>query len=416
VRTAVVLFTRDLRVHDNPALAAAADEFDCALPLFVVDDEVVRTFGAPNRLAFLNESLAELAEALGGLAVRRGATVPEVVRAAHAVGAETVFVAEDASAFAQARERRLARELHVRTYPSTSVVGIGDVRTTAGSHYKVFTPYWNAWRRTPRRSVVGATRIRLPRGARLGRIPALGHGTSPNRPRGGERAGRARLTAFAARAGGYERSADDLAADATSRLGPYLHFGCVSPLEVAERCAASEAFVRQLCWRDFFLQLLAAEPRSAHEDLRPRRAPWRRDARALAAWKAGRTGYPIVDAAMRQLADEGWMHNRARLIVGSFLTKTLRIDWREGAAHFFELLVDGDLASNTGNWQWVAGTGADTRPNRVLNPLRQAARFDPEGEYVRRYVPELAGVPGKAVHAPWKLDEPVDYPERIVEL
>ena len=409
-----MLFTRDLRVHDNPALAAAAAGFDHVLPLFVLDPAVTRPFGAPNRLAFLGESLVEVRRALGGLAVRRGDTVREAVKVARAVKADTLFLAEDASAFAQQRERRLGDELDVRVFPSTSVVGIDEVRTTAGSHYKVFTPYWRSWRRAPRRSVLGRTRIHLPPGAASGRLPGLGAGTSPNRARGGEQAGRACLTRFVRRARRYGELADDLAADGTSHLAPYLHFGCVSPLETAERCAASEAFVRQLCWRDFFLQLLAAEPRSAHHDLRTRRAPWRRDAKALAAWKEGRTGYPIVDAAMRQLADEGWMHNRARLIAGSFLTKTLGIDWREGAAHFFELLVDGDLASNTGNWQWVAGTGADSRPNRILNPIRQAERFDPTGDYVRRYVPELAGVEGKAVHTPWTVAG-IDYPPRIVD-
>jgi deoxyribodipyrimidine photo-lyase len=151
----------------------------------------------------------------------------------------------------------------------------------------------------------------------------------------------------------------------------------------------SEEFVRQLCWRDFNHQLLAARPELAHEDLRPRTAGWRDDDESFAAWREGRTGYPVVDAGMRQLLQEGFMHNRARLVAGSFLTKQLGIDWRRGAAHFFEHLVDGDVANNTGNWQWVAGTGTDSRPHRRLSPLRQAQRFDPDGIYARRYLPEL---------------------------
>ena len=190
----------------------------------------------------------------------------------------------------------------------------------------------------------------------------------------------------------YVELADDLAADATSRLSPYLHFGCVSAGEVVARALereGAEPFVRQLCWRDFNHQLLAARPELARDDLRPRSAAWRDDDEGFEAWREGRTGYPLVDAGMRQLMAEGFMHNRARLVAGSFLTKHLGIDWRRGAEHFFEQLVDGDVANNTANWQWVAGTGTDTRPNRRLSPSRQAERFDPDGAYVRRYLPEL---------------------------
>ena len=175
--------------------------------------------------------------------------------------------------------------------------------------------------------------------------------------------------------------------------------------------------MRQLAWRDFFAQLLAASPQSATPTSAPRGDRWRDDADALAAWREGRTGYPVVDAGMRQLAREGFMHNRARLLTGSFLTKDLYLDWRIGAEHFAGLLVDGDVASNAGSWQWVAGTGVDTRPNRVFNPTAQAKRFDPNGDYVRRYVPELAGIEGGAVHEPWRLGllRPPGYPEPIVD-
>jgi deoxyribodipyrimidine photo-lyase len=413
VRTAIVLFTRDLRIHDNPALAAAAAEAERVLPLFVLDDAILARLGAPNRLAFLGEALGDLRGSLGGLALRRGDTVAETVRLARQLDAKAVFLAEDASAFARRRERGLRAELEVRTFPSTSVLDLDEVRTASGEHYKVFTPFWRAWRKARRRAQLAPPRIRLPDGVDLGRPPDLGRGESPGRPRGGETEGRGRLEQFlAGPVRRYEELADALADDGTSRLSPYLHFGCLSPLEVAERAAASEAFVRQLCWRDFFLQLLQARPETPREDLRERRAAWRDDPDALAAWKEGRTGYPIVDAGMRQLAEEGWLHNRARLIVGSFLTKTLGIDWRHGAAHFADLLVDGDLASNVGNWQWVAGRGANPRPGRILNPLRQARRFDRDGDYVRRYVPELGHIEGGAVHGPWE-QAGHDYPARI---
>jgi deoxyribodipyrimidine photo-lyase len=194
----------------------------------------------------------------------------------------------------------------------------------------------------------------------------------------------------------------------------------VSPLEVAERAGAlpgGEEFVRQLCWRDFHYQLHAARPSLAREDMRPRGDRWRDDAEALDTWKEGRTGYPLVDAGMRQLREEGFMHNRARLVTASFLTKHLYLDWRAGAAHFADLLVDGDLPNNIGNWQWVAGTGADTRPNRMFNPTRQSQRYDPRGEYVRRWVSELAEIEGPLVHEPWKLGilAPPEYPAPIVD-
>jgi deoxyribodipyrimidine photo-lyase len=337
------------------------------------------------------------------------------------------------SAHGQGRERRLAaastsERMDLVRHPGVTVIPPAALRPAGGGdRFQVFTPYWRQWRETPRRAIARAPRrlTGLP-GLRLGRLPPLSRlvgrrRPSPERPKGGEQAGRARLEAWL-RSGlaDYGASHDDLAADGTSRLSPFLHFGCLSPLEVTERVSGrkgAEPYVRQLSWRDFFHQLLAADPAIAREDMRPRGNRWRTDDDALEAWRAGRTGYPLVDAGMRQLAREGWMHNRARLVVASFLTKDLYLNWRLGARHFSALLVDGDVASNTGNWQWVAGTGADTRPNRIFNPTRQALRLDPHGDYVRRYVPELADVEGGAVHEPWRLGllRPGGYPEPIVD-
>jgi deoxyribodipyrimidine photo-lyase len=246
---------------------------------------------------------------------------------------------------------------------------------------------------------------------------------SPELTKGGESEARRRLSHWVR--GGlarYGSTHDDLAAEDTSRLSPFLHFGCISPRTVLERCGdrpGSEVFIRQLCWRDFHRQVLADRPNLPRADYRSRGDRWRRSRKDADAWRAGLTGYPIVDAGMRQLAREGFMHNRARLIVASFLTKTLYVDWRQGASHFASLLLDADVANNVGNWQWVAGTGNDTRPNRVLNPLRQAERFDPRGDYVRRYLPGLAGIEGRAVHQPWLLPaaerRALDYPAPIVD-
>jgi deoxyribodipyrimidine photo-lyase len=374
------------------------------LPLFVLDDRVLATFGAPNRMHFLAQSLADLDAALrergSALVVRRGNVVVETVRAALEVGAELVHVSEDVSSYAQERERRLAAALAgtrigLALHPGVSVVAPDDLAPAGAEHYSVFTPYWRRWREQPRRALVPPPhRLALPDGVDPGPLPsAAATGTAPDLPVGGERTGRRRLFHWLDEGlPHYHERANDLGADATSRLSPYLHFGCVSAGEVAALALErdGDAFVRQLAWRDFNNQLLRARPELAREDLRRRDGSWREDEDALVAWREGRTGVPLVDAAMRQLLREGWMHNRARLVVGSYLTKHLGFDWRHGAAHFYEHLVDGDVANNALNWQWVAGTGTDTRPYRRLSPQRQAERFDPHGAYVGRYLQEAA--------------------------
>ncbi|SDU42023.1 cryptochrome/photolyase family protein [Jiangella alkaliphila] len=435
--TAVVLFTRDLRVHDHPALAAAVEQAGRVVPLFVLDDAILTgRNAAPNRAAFLAGALADLREQLrrrgGDLVLRRGDVVAETMAVVTATGATSLLCSADVSGYAQRREHRLAaacaqRRVRFRAYPGVTVVPPGELVPAGGDHYRVFTPFWRAWDKAAWRDQLPAPRAVPAAGLdRIGRLPSVDElvadgATSPDLPAGGETAGRSLLDAAAERAGAGGPDLDDLAGDHTSRLSPYLHFGCVSPLEVANRLAdRAPEQVRQLAWRDFHHQVTAAVPAIAHRDYRDRDIVWRDDPDALDAWRRGQTGVPIVDAGMRQLLREGWMHNRARLVTASFLTKTLRIDWRAGAAHFFGWLVDGDVANNAGNWQWVAGTGNDTRPNRVLNPLRQARRFDPGGAYVRRHIPELAGLDGPAVHTPWTLPDDrrkeLDYPDPLIDL
>jgi len=438
VKTSLVLFTRDLRLHDQPALRAAARHADQVAPAFVIDERLVRGRpGTPNRLAFLLDSLGDLDRSLrargSALIIRRGDVVTEVMRLVSDCNADAVFMSEDVSGYADSRRRRLARACEdagvtLRAFEGVTVIPPGDLTPASGDHYRVFTPYWRVWSAAAKRDVLSAPRkLRSPSGVRHGRMPRLADLVDEepvsDLPSGGESAGRKLLTRWLRNgARHYVDRADDLSADATSHLSPYLHFGCLSASEVlarAEERKGLEDFARQLCWRDFHHQVMAARPDIPYNDYRKRNRRWRSARGALDAWKTGRTGYPIVDAGMRQLAGHGFLPNRARLIVASFLTKTLEIDWRAGAIHFESLLVDGDLANNVGNWQWVAGTGNDTRPNRMLNPIRQAHRFDPDGAYVRRFVPELAGLEGRTIHEPWKLERDVrrglDYPEPIVE-
>jgi len=435
IETALVLFNRDLRVHDHPALAAAA-KAERTVPLFVFDERLLRSrFAAPNRVAFMLEALRDLDERLrrmgARLYLRRGDPVEEALAVARECGATQLHVSADWSAFARRREERLARgcaeeRIELTAHPGVTVVPPGAVTPGGGDHFKVFSPYHRAWSGLPWREQLGAPRrLNPPPKLPGGRLPSLDSLTagrpSPQRMPGGETEGRKLMWAFLGNGvGRYEERQDDLPGDATSRLSAYLRWGCVSPLELAREASGRKggtAFARQLCWRDFHHQVLAATPSLPRRDYRPRRDRWSRSERALDAWRRGLTGYPLVDAAMRQLAEEGFMHNRARMTVASFLCKDLYVDWREGAWHFWDLLSDGEIANNAGNWQWVAGTGNDTRPNRVLNPVRQAKRFDPDGIYVRRYLPELESVRGKAIFEPWRMEgfERLDYPEPIVD-
>ncbi|WP_405804406.1 cryptochrome/photolyase family protein [Streptomyces sp. NBC_01187] len=466
----IALFTADLRLRDNPVLRAALAGADEVVPLFVLDRGVAAAgFDVPNRRAFLADCLAALDEGLrergGRLVLRAGDVAGETARAARECGAHEVHVAADVSGYAQRREERLRAALAevgcaLRVHDAvTSVLAPGaEVPSGGRDHFAVFTPYYRRWRAAGWRTPLGAPRaVRVPEKAGSLELPCGDRvdGVSPGLAAGGERVGRERWASWrragalrtygGAGGGGASRGGggqDDLGADATSRLSPHLHFGTLSPVELAHEALGkagkagkagpgggsagpgAEAFVRQLAWRDFHRQVLAARPGTAHVDYRPHGDRWRAErgaaAREIAAWRAGRTGYPVIDAAMRQLRYEGWMHNRARLLAASFLTKTLYVDWRTGAAHFLALLVDGDVANNQLNWQWAAGTGTDTRPNRVLNPLTQARKYDPYGTYVRRWVPELAGIDGAAVHRPWLLDDAeraaLDYPAPIVDL
>lgn len=437
VSVSVALFTRDLRVRDNPMLTAACRAGSAVVPLFVIDDHILsRPSMAPNRIRFLVAALAELDTELrsagGRLVVRRGDVIEQVAQLVAEVGAESVHIAEDVSRYSRDRARELRERLahsgsrlHIHA-ESITVVDRADLLPASGrDHFAVFTPYFRRWLETPlRRPLRRPTALTVP-DVKSHPLPEFADlCTTPSSPAlrvGGETTGRKLLSEWlSGPIENYATSNDDLAADATSRLSPYLHFGCLSPTEIVHRTDLStpggEAFARQLCWRDFHHQILSARTEVAWTDYRTRPTPWRVDPHAVAAWCAGRTGYPVIDAGLRQLLAEGWMPGRARLIAASFLAKSLQVDWRIGADHFQRWLVDGDVANNQLNWQWAAGTGTDTRPNRVLNPIRQAERYDPDGEYVRRWIPELAHLPGAAIHKPWRASIPASvYPAPLIE-
>ncbi|GAA2358432.1 deoxyribodipyrimidine photo-lyase [Saccharopolyspora halophila] len=438
MNVAVALFTRDLRVHDNPVLHAAAGSASRVIPLFVLDDSILRSqFTSPNRAEFLTRSLRDLDRGLrqlgAPLVVRRGDPLAVLRRLAAEQPIDEVHLAADVSGYAQRRQETLVDGLPVRVHVhegSVNAVPPGAVTPTGGNdHFAVFGPYLRRWLAVERRRPLAAPKRLEASTVAPGSLPEreeiCSGEVAPELAVGGERAGRELLDRWVGElVDDYPEGHDDLAGDRTSRLSPHLHFGTLSPVEVVHRAGSrtrgAQEFVRQVAWRDFHHQVLAARPRTAGEDYRPRGDAWREEPEELRRWQEGRTGYPIVDAGMRQLLREGWMHNRARMITASFLVKTLHHDWRSGARHFLRHLVDGDVANNQMNWQWTAGTGTDTRPNRVLNPLRQAQRYDPGGDYVRRYLPELRSVPGAAVHEPWKLAvdhrRSLNYPDPMVDL
>ncbi len=426
----ILWFRRDLRLADHPALVAAADAGP-VVPLFVLDPALLGPAGAP-RAAFLFRCLRSLDDSLAGrLVVRSGDPADVVPAVAAEVDAGLTFVTADFGPYGRRRDTEVGRALkangrRLRGVGSAYAVDPEQVRKADDTPFKVFTPYSRAWRAHGWPAPADPVSAQWAGGVRSEAIPD----DPPIRatlPPAGEAAALARLEEFlAGPSDDYADRRDDPGADATTRLSPYLKYGCIHPRTVLARLgrSASEEKLRsELAWREFYADVLWHQPESARHALQPAMAAMEVDAGPLVderfrAWTEGRTGFPMVDAGMRQLLGEAWVHNRVRMIVASFLVKDLHIDWTRGARWFMERLVDGDLASNSHGWQWVAGTGTDAAPYfRIFNPVTQAKVHDPGGDYVRRWVPELAGVAGAAVHEPWKLPGglPAGYPERIVD-
>jgi deoxyribodipyrimidine photo-lyase len=430
VKTAVHWFRRDLRITDNTALAAAAAAAESVVPVYVVSTwkGPHRWTGAP-RQTFLCGSLASLdgnLRALGSrLLVREGNAVDALIRLARETKADVVFTNRDPDPFGRAQESLLAAALaadgrELRTFKDAAVHERDEVKTGDGGSFRVFTPYSRAWARldkpasAPRlqklRTPDALDSLPLPEPARWG-LGVFSGGVEP-----GEKAARARLKAFLdGPVFRYGERRDLMAEDGTSGLSQDLRHGLLSPRQVYHRAreAAESAdadgrnsvwkFISELVWREFYFQILWHYPEVlSHEfNAKYRGMDWDTGAEKYAAWCGGRTGFPIVDAAMWQLNATGTMHNRARMITAMFLTKDLHLDWRMGEQYFMQRLLDGEIASNNGGWQWSAGTGADAAPYfRIQNPWTQSARFDADGVYVRRWVPELAGLPAQKFFAP----------------
>ncbi len=447
-------FRRDLRLTDNLALDAAARTGAPVIPVFIFDPAILRGryFGVP-RLAWLIKTLAALDARLrrqgARLLIRQGSPRRVLAELAAQTGAAAVYLNRDYTPYALRRDEDIKRMLNIPVYVFDD--GLlhppGAVLKPDQTPFAVFTPFKKKWLTLDKTPSVGqpgdcfipAGGLSLPFDD-LPTLAALGFDGNFKTPEAGEEAAQRRLYDFLARRiHNYQTGRDRLASDPDddtrggwSFLSPYFRFGLISPRQVywAAREAYREAgtpearrsveqYIGELIWREFYAHILHFHPHALDGNFRPEYdvLQWRDEPNDLQAWTEGRTGYPVVDAAMRQLQHMGWMPNRARMIAASFLTKDLLINWQAGERFFMQWLIDGDPAQNNGGWQWTAGTGTDAQPYfRVFNPVSQSQKFDPDGAYIRRWLPELRGVPLPFIHAPWTMDSPPrDYPPPIAD-
>jgi len=439
VTTSLLWYRRDLRLRDHPALLSAAsavadDDRGGVVPVFVVDPALWGPAG-PSRRAYLSASLRALDDALsergGRLVVRSGDPVEVIPRLAEEVSAESVHVSADFGPYGRRRDEQVEKALAEKDVAferlgSPYAVAPGTVLNGSGKPYQVFTPFSRAWNEHGWREPAGlppsSTRWREATGRDF---PDESLPDGLELPTAGEEAARRRWKAFLEHVADYAEDRDKPGVDGTSRMSAHLKWGEVHPrtllADLADlRNQGAQTYRTELAWREFYADVLWHRPDSAREYYRPELAGMQYDLptrREFTAWQEGRTGFPIVDAGMRQLRASGWMHNRVRMIVASFLVKDLHIEWQHGARHFLHWLVDGDLASNQHGWQWTAGTGTDAAPYfRVFNPTTQGKKFDPTGAYIRRWVPELADLSDRDVHEPEARGvRPDDYPAPIVD-
>ncbi|MAT98441.1 MAG: deoxyribodipyrimidine photolyase [Anaerolineaceae bacterium] len=451
MKTAVWWIRRDLRLTDNQALAAARQAAEQVIPLFIVDPFFEKSeYTGRKRRFFLWGGLHQLDVALrqrgSRLIVRYGRPQEMLAKILEEGKAEAIFAEEDFTSYARRRDSQIAESLPLHLEAGVVVHPPGTVLKQDGDPYTVFTPFKkNAWleRPLPQQSSIlpAPNTINTPKSIQSDALPGELELPEDVLFPPGEAEAQRRLQYFARNGiDQYAQDRDTVALNGTSQLSPYLRFGMISVRQAVvtavtcmknasskEARKGAETWLSELIWREFYVHILYHFPHVLHRSFRPEydEIKWRNDEDEFAAWCNGRTGYPLVDAAMRQLTTTGWMHNRARMVVASFLVKDLLIDWRWGEKFFMQHLVDGDPAANNGGWQWTAGTGTDAAPYfRIFNPTSQAKKHDPEGEFIRRWLPELGDVPDDYIHEPWEMPPLVqksancqigeDYPAPIV--
>ena len=424
--TSIWWIRRDLRLKDNPALHSALEVGD-VIPVFIIDPAF--STQSPRRRSFLYEGLSSLNKNLqmrgSYLVIRTGKPVNVLRQLIQETHATAIFTEEDYTPYARKRDSQIASQLPLQLILGQTVHHPEFVKKADGKPYTIYTPYSKIWKSFLQeiKIIPAPKNINTPAGIQSDIIPAFE--TNPLFP-AGEAEALKRLKDFTSkRIFAYDEARNRMDLDGTSSLSPYLRFGMLGlrqAVSAAKQASAesrgAEVWLNELIWREFYIQILYHFPHVSQNAFNASLAniPWRNNESEFSAWKNGLTGMPIVDAAMRQLKETGWMHNRARMIVASFLVKDLLIDWRWGEAWFMENLLDGDIAANNGGWQWTAGTGTDAAPYfRIFNPVLQSAKFDPEGNYIRKWVPELSGLNAKEIHTPWDFDIKISgYPERAI--